>query len=196
MELGKSLSIIMNNGEGVVVFRTLRVEDVSEFYISALRKERELIENASEDITIQWQKSYVSDILISSCDTICCLCKNSELIGTAGVQNLSKSRSGNRLMPMAIGGTYDCTLGVLVIDEKERGKGYGRTLVWSSCYLVNNCLGIKVFKASIKKSNLPSLKSFLSCGFLATDEGEVSLNVELEMGHLKKPEIIERVVVT
>ena len=42
------------------------------------------------------------------------------------------------------------------LDEVSRGKGYGRALVWSSCYLTNICCKVEIFKASMKKSNMPS----------------------------------------
>lgn len=193
LELRKTLKFIIDTSE--CIFRTLSPEDVSEFYAHSLRKERELLEKVPEDITIKWQQNYIKKFLLSPCDTICGLFMDSELIGTSGIQNISVNGIATRCIKMAKGYTYDCTLGIFVLSEMLRGRGYGRTLVWASCYLVNNCFGVETFKASMKKNNIPSLKSFLACGFQVKEESIDGLNVELKIGDLLKPEFIDKIII-
>ncbi|NQT72706.1 MAG: hypothetical protein HQ553_08035 [Chloroflexi bacterium] len=112
------------------------------------------------------------------------------MIGTSGIQNMGNDRTSNRSIQLAVGSTYDSTLGILVLDPKSRGKGYGKTLVWASCYLVSQCRSIEAFKASVKGDNAPSLQSFLTCGFRIEAENAASYNVGLALGDLLKPEFI------
>ncbi len=193
MKLGKKLKFTINNSE--CIFRTLTPEDVSQSYINALKKTRGLIENVPEDINIEWQQSYIKEVLLSPCDTIYGLFLDSELIGTAGIQNLAVAGIATRAIEMAVGYTYGCTIGILILGEMVRGRGYGKTLVWAACYLVNNSCGVETFEAAVKKNNVPSLKSFLTCGFKVTKESSDGVNVEVKIGELVKPEFVERITI-
>lgn len=193
MELTKTLKFIIDNSK--CVFKTLSPEDISESYINSLRDAQELLENAPEDINIKWQQNYIKKILLSPCDTICGLFIDSELIGTSGIQNLSANGIATRRVKLAQGYTYGCTLGIFVLSEMSREKGYGKTLVWASCYLANNCCGVETFEASMKKDNISSLSSFLACGFQVKKESIDGLNVELKVGELVKPEFIDKIII-
>ncbi len=193
MKLENKLKFNIRNNE--YIFRTLTPEDVSQSYVNALKKARGLIENVPEDINIEWQRSYIKEVLLSPGDTIYGLFLDSELIGTAGIQNLAVAGTPTRAVKMAVGYTYGCILGILIIGEMLRGKGYGKTLVWAACYLANNFCGVETFEAGVKKNNLPSLKSFLSCGFKVTEENADSVSVEVKIGELVKPEFIERIII-
>lgn len=188
MELNKSLQFIIR--DRLYSFKTLSPEDVTESYIHSLRQERGRIENNPDSITIEWQKQYIEEILSSPLDTICGLFTDGNLIGTSGIQNMGNDRMSNRSIQLAVGSTYDSTLGILVLDQKSRGQGYGKTLVWASCYLASQCHTVKAFKASVKRDNVPSLQSFLICGFRIEAENAASYNVGLALGDLLKPEFI------
>jgi len=193
MKLENKLKFNIRNSE--YIFRTLTREDVSQSYVNALKKTRGLIENVPEDINIEWQQSYIKEILLSPCNTIYGLFLDSELIGTAGIQNLAVEGIPTRAIEMAAGYTYSCTMGIFILGEMSRGKGYGKTLVWAACYLVNNSCGVEIFEAGVKKNNIPSLKSFLTCGFKVTKEGADSVNVEVKIGELVKPDFVERIII-
>jgi len=47
----------------------------------------------------------------------------------------------------------------------------------------------------MEKDNIPSLKSFLSCGFKIINENEKYYKVKLNIEELKKPNNIEKVTV-
>jgi len=185
LELNKSLRFQI--GSHKCLYRTLAPTDVSESYIRALKEEQQVIEHSPSNVNIEWQQGYVRETLRSSSETICGLFVGSELIGTSGIQNLSPGKDANRWIELACGGTYDCTLGILVFSQISRGRGYGKTLVWASCFLSNSSYGIETFKASMKKHNVASLKSFLACGFQVNGESENGFNVELSFGELKMP---------
>ncbi len=191
MELVKSLLFIIR--DHLYLFKTLSPEHVTESYINFLRTEKDRIENNPDSITIEWQTQYIEEILGSSLDTICGLFMDRDLIGTSGIQNVENDQMSNRYIQLAVGSTYDSTLGILVLDQKSRGKGYGKTLVWASCYLASQCGSIKSFKASVKKDNAPSLQSFLTCGFRIEAENSASYNVGLALDELLKPEFISDV---
>ena len=165
-------------------------------YVLALRNERSFIENRSDDITIESQQKYVNDIINAEVDTICGLFSGSKLIGTCGIQNLASDKSKNRKMVMAVGSTSNCTLGIFVLDNLMRGKGYGKTLVWSSCYFSYCQFGITLFETSVLKQNVASLKAFLACGFKISEESEDGINLVLKVNaELLKPESVKRPVV-
>jgi len=174
-------------------FRTLTPEDVTPVYVKALRETRGLIENVPEDVSLKWQQDYVRDILQSPCDTICGLFSDAGLLGTSGIQNVSPGGIANRSIKLAIGSTYNCTFGTLILDKESRGKGYGRILVWSSCYMATKCGGVRVITAGQKKSNIAAIKSVLVCGFKIKEEIPDAINVELQTGELVKPEGISDV---
>jgi len=179
MELEKKLSFICNLSQSE--FRSLNIKDVSDSYIRGLNAEKNNLVNVPIDVNIKSQQRYISNILQSKENTVCGLFINCELVGTAGIQNISK----------------DCvsSIGIFVFDKKLRGRGYGKTLIWASCALVNACHGIREFSAGMKKTNALSFKSFLSCGFKVIRESEDGYVVQLRFENLQKPPIIERVVI-
>lgn len=187
MKFNIELKFVIGNNK--YIFRTLMSDDVSIPYINSLKEVREMNENISEDISIENQKNYIREILKSPNRTICGLFLDNHLIGTAGIQNLME----NRPIKVVGGYTSNCTIGILVLSKASRGKGYGKSLVWSSCLLADKCYGVKVFEACMKRKNFPSLKSFLACGFNIKKESTNSINVELKIEDLVKPQFIDDV---
>lgn len=178
------------------IFRTLTPQDVDMAYVIALREERTFIKNRTDVITIEYQQNYVNNILVSDNDTICGLYSGSKLVGTSGIQNLSSDKSKNRKMKLAVGSTANCTLGIFVLGDSLKGRGYGKALVWASCYLSYCQLGITFFEASMLKHNVPSRKAFLACGFSICAESKIGLNLKLKVDtDLVKPESIKRPIV-
>lgn len=179
MELAKKLRFIIKDSH--YVFKSLSVGDVTESYVQALKRQRAYLSNNPEDINTKWQQKYVEKIRLSPSGTICGLFINSELIGTAGIQNLKSDKT--------------TTIGIFVFDEKLRGKGYGKTLVWASCYISNNCCNVNYFEAGMERTNVPSLKSFLACGFKIIDKNEKKIKVGLKIDELEKPEFIDKIII-
>ena len=179
MRFRKKLKFLYN--ENKCLFKTLTINDVTESYIQGLKQQKRYLVNNPEEINIKWQQDYIKKIIISEEDTICGLFVNNILVGTAGLQNLNKDKS--------------VTLGIFVFDNKLRGKGYGKTLVWSSCYLARDCMNISNFGAGMEKNNFPSLKSFQSCGFKIINENEEYYEVKLNIEELHKPKSIDNVTV-
>ena len=100
----------------------------------------------------------------------------------------------NRKIKMAVGSTSNCTIGIFVLDHIMRGRGYGKTLVWASCYLCCLQVGITHFEAGALKQNTASLKAFLGCGFKISEQNEVRATLELDVIELVQPESVKRVV--
>lgn len=177
MFLGKQLRLVV--GRQASLFRNIVPEDVTQSYIDALMSQKRFISNNPENIDINWQQNYIRNILMSKHDTICGLFIKSKLIGTSGIQGIRKDRRTN--------------IGIFVLEETLRGKGYGKTLVWSSCFTVNKCFGIDYFMAGMRKENLPSMKAFLACGFEIVYEDERKYEVGVTLDQLHRPESVKTV---
>jgi RimJ/RimL family protein N-acetyltransferase len=165
--------LVFSHSLGECTFRTITSEDVSDNYINGLKEELKFIENIPELINRSSQANYIMNIVNSEKDTICGLFLNSELIGTAGIQNIME---GNRV-----------SIGILLFNKKLRGHGFGKVLIWASCFLANNCRSTISFFAGMSKENLPSLKAFLACGFSIESELPEKYIVSLDNQVLKAP---------
>ncbi len=179
MELKKQLRFTIDNDS--FTFRFLSPEDVTESYVEALRRQRFFLTNNPVDINLQWQQDYVKRIQSSASDTICGLFLNSELIATTGIQNI---RNGEM-----------ATIGIFVLDETLRGRGFGKTAVWSACYLIKELFEIIYFGAGVKKTNIASSKLFLACGFKVEREGVDNLKLKLKVDELVKPGLVKEIVI-
>jgi RimJ/RimL family protein N-acetyltransferase len=177
MELDKKITFRCNSNR--CVFRTLTTNDVTESYIQGLRNQSRFLENRDSDINITQQQEYIKNILSSEFNTICGLFIDSELTGTSGIQNIRKD-----------GFT---TIGIFIFREQLRKKGYGKTLVWCGCTLLSTFYGISKVAAGVNKANVPSLKSFLSCGFEVAEEKADSYLLKLNCENLIKPDVISNV---
>lgn len=176
MELEKKIRFCYNSQE--CEFRTLTVSDVTESYVQGLRNQREFLVNNPRGITVKKQQDYVRNVLLSDADTICGLFADGVLIGTTGVQNIRKHGLS--------------TIGVFVLEKRLRSRGYGKTLIWAACYLVNTCCGVENFVGGMKKINIPAFKAFDSCGFKTVrEEGDVRY-LGLNIKDLIKPELVAR----
>jgi len=180
MVLKKNLHFGVHNKN--CIFRSLHEKDVSEDYIAALNLQRAYLIDNPTDLDIPWQRAYVRRIRLSRSDAICGLFSKTGLIGTAGIQSISR-------------GGDDTTFGIFVLDKESRGKGYGKTLVWATCYLLNSLFEIRHFRAGAESANIPSVFSYLSCGFVVTDSNQGKLRLEINSEHLKKPDFIDNILI-
>ena len=190
MKFNYKLNLVI--GGKKITFRTLYPNDVSNSYINSLKEECKYIQNIPKNIDIEKQKKYIQELLLSPSNTICGLFSGKRLIGTAGIQNLF----GNDLVEVVDGYTKNCTVGILVLSKASRGKGYGKLLVWTSCILAHYCYGTSIFEACMNITNVPSLKSFLVCGFDIIKENGKSFNVAINFDNLIRPRFIDNVIVS
>ena len=140
------------------------------------KKAKKYLSHKPEDISQKKQQDYVNKIVKSKNDIICGLFINSSLIGTAGIQNLLSDK-----LP---------TIGIFIFHKNKRGRGLGKTIVWSGSYLINKSLGITHIYANMDKSNVPSLKSFLSCGYKIIKENKSKYWVNVDINNLLTPTFI------
>ena len=183
MELGKSVLFQINDRN--FEFRSLNEMNVNKDYLDGLHEQKEYIENIPYELNIAKQKEYVKEIINSDHDTICGLFLDGKLVGTSGIQlsTLLLEYIDEPVKDVA-------TVGIFVFNKNLRGIGLGKTLVWASVYLFYECTQIKLFGAGMQKSNNPSLKSFLSCGFKQIYKDENSCKVFLNYSELTKPNFI------
>jgi len=181
MELKKSLRFAVQN-ENSFMFRSLHEDDVSKDYVAALNLERTYLLNNPADLDIEWQREYVRRIRLTEFDAICGLFAKTSLIGTAGIQSVSREEKGT-------------TFGIFVLDKESRGKGYGKTLVWATCYLINKLFGIRRYRAGAEPANASSVRSFLSCGFVLSDSKQGKCRLEMNFTNLRKPEFISNILI-
>ena len=178
MELNHKL--VFKIESGIVEFRCLKPTDVTSSYIEGLKNQREFINYNPKNITLKKQQDYVYKIAKSKSDIICGLFINSKLIGTAGIQNLLTDKKP--------------TIGIFIFHKDKRGKGLGKTIVWSGSYLINQSIGIKHINANMDKNNIPSLKSFLSCGYKIIEKNKSEYWVGIDDKNLLKPTFINNCI--
>ena len=183
MELEKSIIFRINDFNSE--FRSLNESDVSQNYIDGLKEQKEYVENIPVHVSASSQKKYINDINVSKENTICGLFLNRELVGTSGVQ-LSTSFLRDVNVPIE----NIATIGIFLVSKNFRGMGLGKTLVWSATRLFHDATQIDWFGAGMAKRNIPSLKSFLSCGFRKVYENEKNCRVLLNYSELMKPDLI------
>ena len=184
MELNKSLLFNIKNMS--CEFRTIFASDVKQEYVLGLREQTEYIANVPENVSVSKQKKYINDIIYCTDDTVCGLLINNELVATAGIQV-----STSFLRSIAVPVDYVATIGIFVFNKSYRGMGLGKTLVWSATYLLHNFNQAEWFGAGMGVENIPSLKSFISCGYKKIYENEESIRVALNYSELIKPEFIK-----
>ncbi len=159
--------------------RCIYANDVNEDYVEGLRRQTSYIENIPDRITLTKQKDYICNIDKSEHDCILGLFLEGELIGTSGVQNAD--------------GNNKPSIGIFIFNSEVRGLGLGKTLIWASCYILRKFFYIEDMYAGMKKSNIPSYKSFLSCGFMKTHEDEDTYYVKGIFSELIKPDGISMI---
>ena len=183
MELKKSIIFKINDYN--CEFRNITESDVSQDYVTGLKKHKEYIEKIPNHVSLMSQKKYVHEIHWSVDDTIFGLFVNNKLIGTSGVQ------SGVELLQyFQVPAKSIATIGIFIFDENYQKMGLGKTLVWASSYLFLCCTGSEWFGAGMKIKNIPSMRSFLSCGFRKINEDEDKCRVLINYSNLIKPGFI------
>ena len=184
MELNKSISFKIY--DLICEFKTLHNVDVKKEYVDGLREQTEYIENILADVSISKQQKYIQEILLSEGDTICGLFINNKLVGTAGIQS-----STLFLQYIEVPAKFVAMIGIFLFDKNYRGMKLGTTLVWAATYLYHNCVQVEWFGAGMEKENIPSLKSFLSCGYRKIYEDKENCKVLLNYSELTKPRFIK-----
>ena len=188
MELNKSISFKIY--DLICEFKTLHNVDVKKEYVDGLREQTEYIENIPADVSISKQQKYIQEILLSEGDTICGLFINNKLVGTAGIQS-----STLFLQYIEVPAKFVAMIGIFLFDKNYRGMKLGTTLVWAATYLYHNCVQVEWFGAGMEKENIPSLKSFLSCGYRKIYEDKENCKVLLNYSELTKPRFIKDITI-
>jgi len=177
MELNHKL--VFKIESDIAEFRCLKPTDGDSSYIVGLKNQPGFINYNPKSITLKKQQDYVYKIGKSQTDIICGLFINSILIGTAGIQTQL---------------TEHPTIGIFIFHKDKRGKGLGKTILWSGSYLINQSIGIKYINANMDKNNIPSLKSFLSCGYKIIEENMSEYWVGIDEKDLLKPTFINNCI--
>jgi hypothetical protein len=186
MELDKSLKFKLH--DMVCNFRMINEADVNQYYVDGLKKQNKYIENIPTNVSITRQKNYIKNTLKSKKDTICGLLFNDALVGTAGIQ-LSFSESF--LKDITTDVDEIATVGIFVFNNKYRGIGLGKVLIWAATYLFHYCIKTEWFGAGMGKENIPSYKSFLSCGYQEVLNEDKYYKVMINISDLKKPKFVK-----
>jgi len=113
------------------------------------------------------------------------------LIGTSGTQlsiNLGES-SGGSVEKLN-------NIGIFIFYSSFRGVGFGKTLVWAATYLLHASDNTCWFGAGMKKNNVSSLMSFLSCGYKGVSSEEGSVRVMLIFAALQAPKFVSDILLS
>ena len=189
MELDKYLAFFLRAEK--CEFRVMLPHEVTEKYIVGLREQGQYLENANKKISVPEQSAYVARILESPDDLLMGLFVEGELVGTSGIQTFGE--------PCQEGISSDASyaaMGVFVFNPSDRGKGYGKTMIWAGVYLLSSTLGIGTFRAGMERQNIPSFGTFLSCGFRKYEVIGSAFKLSLMIDQLKKPAFITDISVS
>ena len=187
MELDKSLFYKFK--EFNCELRCLTEDDISEAYINGLNSDNDNIQLKPKKVTKLSQQIYVKNIIKSEGKAICGLFINGILAGTVGIQ------FGNPFFEYVHQSELITTFGIFIFLDKFRKIGLGKTMVWASTFLINQSIKKDEFGAGTMKNNLPSLKSFLACGFRNVFENDEVICVLLNYSDLIKPEFINNILI-
>jgi RimJ/RimL family protein N-acetyltransferase len=183
MKIKKNLNFRL--GKKLCTVRSIRPNDVSHAYLKAIKND-EYIKGRDPSISLSDQKEYVDNVTQSSVRFLNGLFVDGILVGSSGMQ----ISSGQAALE-----SIESTVGIIIFEEENRGKGYGKVLVWAGIYLMSLVEGIHVYRASILSANERSMRTFISCGFqVEPSMTEEALSIaELNISDLKRPEIISQV---
>jgi hypothetical protein len=189
MDLDKYLAFSLRAEK--CLFRIIFPHEVTESYIIGLSAQKRYLINTNKKISLPEQSNYVARILESPDDLLIGLFVEGELVGTSGIQTFAE--------PCQEGISNDAsyaTMGVFVFDPSDRGKGYGKTMIWAGVYLLNSTLKMGIFRAGMEKQNIPSFRTFFSCGFRKYEEVGSTFKLSLMIDQLKKPAFITDISVS
>ena len=114
------------------------------------------------------------------------------MVGTAGVQ---QSLSESFLRNIDVNVEKLATVGIFIFNKKFRGMVIGKTMVWIATSLFYKCTKVEWFGAGMEKENIPSYKSFLSCGYQKVLNKDKYCKVMINISDLKKPEFVKEEIV-
>jgi len=189
MDLDRYLAFSLRAGK--CQFRVVLPHEVTESYIIGLRAQKRYLINTNKKISLTAQSDYVARILESPDGLLMGLFVEGELVGTSGIQTFGE--------PCQEGISSDAsyaTMGVFVFNLSDRGKGYGKAMIWAGVYLLNSTLKMNSFRAEMEKQNIPSFRTFLSCGFRKYEEVGSTFKLSLMIDQLKKPAFITDISVS
>jgi hypothetical protein len=172
-------------------FRPLNQADVTHEYVEGLKESQAILKRVSAKVSMRSQQKYINRIKASKNEIIYGLFFNKELVGTSGVQVSRNFLNG--LINVEDGAA---TIGILLFHKRYIGLGFGKFLVWASALLFHKSARTNWFGADMTRDNIPSLKSFLSCGFRRFDEDDRLLKVALHFPELVKPSFITKVAIS
>ena len=189
MDLDRYLAFSLRAGK--CQFRVVLPHEVTESYIIGLRAQKRYLINTNKKISLTAQSDYVARILESPDGLLMGLFVEGELVGTSGIQTFGE--------PCQEGISSDASyaaMGVFVFNPSDRGKGYGKTMIWAGVYLLSSTLGIGTFRAGMERQNIPSFGTFLSCGFRKYEVIGSAFKLSLMIDQLKKPAFITDISVS
>jgi RimJ/RimL family protein N-acetyltransferase len=172
-------------------YRCLSEEDVNSTYINGLNNENKYLVNVPPKATIETQKKYIKRILLSKDQSICGLFLNEELIASAGIQYCYSKAF---IKGTSVTDSNLATHGRFVFEEENRGKGYGKTLIWATVAYINRTKGTQWFGGGIKRDNVASIKSDLSCGYEIIHRGSDIVKLAVHVDNVKHPKVVTDIV--
>ena len=172
-------------------FRVLLPHEVTESYLVGLREQQKYLINTKKKITLPEQSAYVARILESSDNLLFGFFVEGELVGTSGIQTCGESGQDRIFSDSSY-----ATMGIFVFNMSNRGEGYGKAMIWAGVYLLSSILKTNSFRAGMEKQNIPSLRTFLSCGFQKYEEVGDTFKLSLVIDQLKKPEFVTDISVS
>lgn len=177
-------SLTFKFGHKQCTLRSICPDDVSISYVNAIKNDQYIV-GKNPSITLSMQKAYVDNVFQSSDQYLIGLFVDEILIGSTGMQISSWQRELEMV---------EATMGILIFGEENRGRGYGKVLVWAGTYLMSLVEKIFVFQAGIESSNERSMRTFKSCGFQVAGPYLEGVMMELNIGDLKRPETVSQVL--
>ena len=148
MHIQKELRCSMN--DEILFIRCMQPDDVNQVYVESLNNENKYLETKPDRVTIEFQRKYIGDTLLSNDRLLLCFFYKGDLIGTSGSQAISSN---------------EFSLGIFIFDD-WRGRGFGSILVWMACRFLIQEFNVLTVKAGMEIDNHASLKSFLKQEFI------------------------------
>ena len=179
MELKKILNFNLKHLD--CELRNIYPDDISLEYIEGLKNQEKYIENIPHKISFQSQKRYINNILYSKNNIITGFFIKGNLVGTSGIQISNNNEYFHQLKQNIF------SIGIFIFDKNKRGMGFGKILVWASLFLHHYCFGSDIYFAGMNIENIPSLRTFLSCGFKINYKNEDLYFVSLKYDNLIQP---------
>ena len=159
--------------------RNIYPDDISLEYIEGLKNQEKYIENIPHKISFKSQKIQ-NNILFSKNNIINGFFIEGNLIGTSGIQISNNNEYFHQLKQNIFYRYFH-------FYKNKKRNGFGKILVWASLFLHHYCLGSEIYFAGMNIENIPSLRTFLSCGFKINYKKENLYFVSLKYDNIILP---------